>query len=81
MTWFSIILTAFLCTKTRMVLVLAVQLLDAFTVKFFAESEFKFSSIKVMAINLFILLGGAAMFGLIPVEEPRCDQKSICVGF
>lgn len=42
---------------------------NAWTVRFFAESEFWFSSIKVIAIVLFILLGGAAMFGLIPMEH------------
>ncbi len=37
--------------------------------KFFAESEFWFSSIKVLAILLFILLGGAAMFGIVPMKS------------
>ncbi|WP_269773280.1 S-methylmethionine permease [Bacillus safensis] len=50
------------------VFALLIFLLNAFTVKFFAESEFCFSSIKVMAIILFIILGGAAMFGLIPLK-------------
>ncbi|MEH7800615.1 S-methylmethionine permease, partial [Bacillus pumilus] len=50
------------------VFALLIFLLNAFTVKFFAESEFWFSSIKVMAIILFIILGGAAMFGLIPLK-------------
>ncbi|MDM5296828.1 S-methylmethionine permease [Bacillus pumilus] len=50
------------------VFALLIFLLNAFTVKFFAESEFWFSSIKVMAIILFIILGGAAMFGLIPLQ-------------
>lgn len=50
------------------VFALLIFLLNAFTVKFFAESEFWFSSIKVIAIILFILLGGAAMFGLIPLK-------------
>ncbi|WP_353853909.1 S-methylmethionine permease [Bacillus sp. Bos-x628] len=50
------------------VFALFIFLLNAFTVKFFAESEFWFSSIKVMAIMLFIILGGAAMFGVIPLK-------------
>ncbi|MGE6631901.1 S-methylmethionine permease [Bacillus sp. NPDC077027] len=50
------------------VFAILIFLLNAFTVKFFAESEFWFSSIKVMAIILFIILGGAAMFGLIPLK-------------
>lgn len=41
--------------------------LNALTVKFFAESEFWFSSIKVIAIVLFILLGAGAMVGVIPL--------------
>lgn len=50
------------------VFALLIFLLNAFTVKFFAESDFWFSSIKVMVIILFIILGGAAMFGLIPLK-------------
>ncbi|QHZ48787.1 S-methylmethionine permease [Bacillus sp. NSP9.1] len=44
-------------------------LLNAFSVKFFAESEFWFSSIKVLAILLFIILGGSAIFGVIPLQN------------
>ena len=36
--------------------------LNAVSVRFVAESEFCFSSIKVLAIILFIILGGAAIF-------------------
>ncbi|RPK07622.1 S-methylmethionine permease [Priestia endophytica] len=43
--------------------------LNALTVKFFAESEFWFSSIKVLAIVFFIILGAGAMFGIIPLEH------------
>ncbi|MCF6411321.1 S-methylmethionine permease [Pseudalkalibacillus salsuginis] len=43
--------------------------LNALTVKFFAESEFWFSSIKVFAIVLFILIGAAAIFGFIPLAH------------
>lgn len=42
--------------------------LNAFSVRFFAESEFLFSSIKVIAIILFIIFGGLAVFGIIPIE-------------
>ncbi|BBH18770.1 putative amino acid permease YbgF [Paenibacillus baekrokdamisoli] len=42
--------------------------LNAFTVKFFAESEFWIAGFKVIVIMMFILLGGAAMFGIIPME-------------
>lgn len=43
-------------------------LLNTFSVKFFAETEFWFAGIKVITIILFIILGGAAMFGLIPMN-------------
>ncbi|MDQ0245098.1 histidine permease [Bacillus fengqiuensis] len=43
-------------------------LLNAFSVKFFAETEFWFAGIKVITIILFIILGGAAMFGFIPMN-------------
>lgn len=46
------------------ILVLA---LNAWTVKFFSESEFWFASIKVFAIVIFIILGAAAMIGFIPI--------------
>ncbi|MEC5257943.1 S-methylmethionine permease, partial [Bacillus paralicheniformis] len=42
---------------------------NAVSVRFFAESEFWFSSIKVLAIILFIILGGAAIFGIIPIQN------------
>lgn len=43
-------------------------LLNAFSVKFFAEAEFWFAGIKVITIILFIILGGAAMLGFIPMK-------------
>ncbi|MED3564220.1 S-methylmethionine permease [Bacillus xiapuensis] len=45
--------------------------LNAKTVRFFAESEFWFSSIKVIAIVAFILLGAGAMFGGIPMVHSQ----------
>lgn len=39
--------------------------LNALSARNFAETEFWFASIKVVAIVLFIILGGAAMFGFI----------------
>ncbi len=41
---------------------------NALSVRFFAETEFWFSSIKVLAIIGFIVLGGLAIFGLIPIK-------------
>lgn len=48
---------------------LAIFLLNVITTRFFAESEFWFSLIKVITILAFIVLGGAAMFGLIPMKD------------
>ncbi|WP_160725182.1 S-methylmethionine permease [Bacillus sp. USDA818B3_A] len=45
--------------------------LNVLTVKFFAESEFWFSSIKVIAIVLFIVLGAAALAGILPMSHPN----------
>ncbi|WP_017811426.1 MULTISPECIES: amino acid permease [Paenibacillus] len=46
-----------------------VFLLNAFSVRSFAEAEFWFSGIKVAVILLFIILGGAAVFGLLPMND------------
>ncbi|MCD7035402.1 S-methylmethionine permease [Metabacillus sp. GX 13764] len=43
--------------------------LNAVTIRFFAESEFWFSSVKVLAIVIFVILGAGAMFGLIPLAH------------
>lgn len=40
---------------------------NALSVKVFGEAEFWFASIKVIAICVFILIGGAAIFGIIPI--------------
>jgi arginine/ornithine permease len=48
---------------------LALFLLNALSARAFGETEFWFSSIKVCAILLFIVLGGAAMFGLIDMKN------------
>lgn len=44
---------------------IVIFLINALSVRSFAEMEFWFSSIKVAAIILFIVIGGAAVFGLI----------------
>lgn len=41
---------------------------NALSVRFFAETEFWFSFIKVAAIVLFILIGGCAVFGVLPIQ-------------
>ncbi|KAB0441891.1 amino acid permease [Lysinibacillus fusiformis] len=43
--------------------------LNALTTKGFAEAEFWFASIKVVAVIAFIIIGGAAIFGLIPLAD------------
>ncbi len=43
--------------------------MNALSVRLFAEAEFYFSSIKVITINVFIILGIGAIFGLIPMSH------------
>lgn len=43
--------------------------LNSFSVKIFAETEFWFSGIKIITIILFIVLGGSAMLGFIPMDD------------
>ncbi|TQR18285.1 amino acid permease [Psychrobacillus soli] len=43
--------------------------LNALTTKAFAEAEFWFAGIKVVAVVLFVIIGAAAIFGIIPLEE------------
>ncbi len=47
----------------------AIYLLNVISTRFFAEGEFWFSLIKVVTIVAFIVLGGAAMFGFIPMKD------------
>ncbi|SFX42691.1 arginine/ornithine permease [Thermoactinomyces sp. DSM 45891] len=44
-------------------------LVNAFSGRSFAEAEFWFASIKISAVVLFILIGGAAIFGLIDIKS------------
>ncbi|OIK08878.1 amino acid permease [Bacillus sp. MUM 116] len=41
---------------------------NALSARSFAETEFWFASIKVITIVLFILIGGAAIFGFVPIK-------------
>ena len=43
--------------------------MNVFTTKFFAEGEFLFSLIKVVTIQIFIVAGGLAVFGIIPLAD------------
>lgn len=42
--------------------------LNASSVRFFAESEFWFSLVKVLTIVAFIVIGAAAVFGIVPMQ-------------
>ncbi len=46
---------------------LVIFTVNALSVRFFAEAEFWFSSIKVVAIILFIILGALAIVGVLPM--------------
>jgi len=63
--WFPDVPTWIWCAVFASVLFI----LNALSAKAFGEAEFWFSSIKIMAIILFIILGGAAMFGLIDMKD------------
>jgi arginine/ornithine permease len=62
--WFPHSQTWFWCAVFGLILFL----LNALSARAFGETEFWFSSVKVLAIILFILLGGAAMFGFIHMK-------------
>lgn len=49
-------------------LIISILLSNIFTVRIFAESEFWFAAVKVLAIVAFIVLGALAIVGLIPVQ-------------
>ncbi|PWK13513.1 amino acid permease [Tumebacillus permanentifrigoris] len=59
--WFADVPAWFWCLLFGLVLFL----MNALSAKTFGETEFWFASIKVAVIILFIILGGAAMFGLL----------------
>ena len=48
---------------------LLILAMNVFTTRLFAESEFVFSLIKVVTIQLFIIAGGLAVFGVIPLSD------------
>lgn len=47
---------------------------NALSTKSFAEVEFWFASIKVVTIVLFIILGAAVMFGIVPMEGTKAPM-------
>jgi len=54
-----------------LIFAILILLLNIVTVRLFAESEFWFSSIKVIAIAIFIILGLGAVFGIIPMTHSQ----------
>ncbi|RST74077.1 amino acid permease [Siminovitchia acidinfaciens] len=42
--------------------------INALTTRSFAETEYWFSAIKVVAVLFFIVIGGAAIFGVVPIK-------------
>jgi arginine/ornithine permease len=54
--------------------------LNALTTKGFAETEYWFAGIKVMAVILFIMIGGAAVFGLVSMGGKPAPLFSNFVG-
>ena len=51
-----------------LLLIILIYLVNIFSVRIFAETEFWFAAIKVFAIIAFILLGILAIIGIIPVQ-------------
>ncbi|WCN37636.1 amino acid permease [Aneurinibacillus uraniidurans] len=51
-------------------------LMNAFSAKSFAETEFWFSSIKVVAIILFIVVGSSVLFGFISIKGQHAPMFS-----
>lgn len=51
--------------------------LNALSVRFFAEAEFWFSSVKVLAIILFIVIGLAAIFGLVSYNGQKAGSVPV----
>lgn len=53
---------------------LALFVLNALSAKAFAETEFWFASIKVLAILLFIVIGSTALFGVVGTNASVSGQ-------
>lgn len=54
--------------------------INALTTRSFAETEYWFAGIKVLTVILFIIIGGAAMFGLLPMKEQSAPYFSNFIG-
>ncbi|MFP3508513.1 amino acid permease [Peribacillus sp. SIMBA_075] len=54
--------------------------INALTTRSFAETEYWFSAIKVIAVLFFIVIGGAAVFGLVPIKGQSAPLFSNFIG-
>ncbi|GAA1385389.1 amino acid permease [Peribacillus frigoritolerans] len=54
--------------------------INALTIRSFAETEYWFSAIKVIAVLFFIVIGGAAVFGLVPIKGQSAPLFSNFIG-
>ncbi|MEH3136344.1 MAG: amino acid permease [Mycolicibacterium neoaurum] len=50
------------------IFIVALFLVNCFTARSFAETEYALAAIKVLAVGAFIVLGGLAVFGVIPLQ-------------
>lgn len=66
------------------VFIIVLFLINCFTVRSFAETEYVLAGIKVLAVTLFIVLGGLAMFGVIKMDgqdAPGLSNFTVDGGF
>ena len=54
--------------------------INSLTTKVFAETEYWFAGIKVLAVILFIVIGGAAIFGMIDLKSEPTPYLSNFIG-
>ncbi|WP_305094021.1 amino acid permease [Prescottella sp. R16] len=58
------------------VFIVVLFLVNCFTARSFAETEYVLAGIKVLAVTLFIVLGGLAMFGIIGMDGESAPMLS-----
>lgn len=51
------------------VFIVVLFLINCFTARSFAETEYALAAVKVFAVGAFIVLGGLAIFGVIPLKD------------
>ncbi|WP_284036919.1 amino acid permease [Neobacillus sp. 114] len=65
----------------NLILLVALTITNIFSVKAYGEFEYWFSLIKIVAITLFLTLGGAYIFGLLPGTEMHLSNLTSHGGF